>query len=206
MRGYLFAVAAIDVARDRAAIDGDGIAIRLPVRRHAAGDEAVDRRARADCDGILRGIARDAVRADGAAGHRASHGQGVIRELRRILFVLRQSCDSALVGVFTRADRDRVPRILRVIFHDDDVFVGSIRRRKGFRVCNREDEFVINSCHRTRDVLEDDGQCDVLRAVSGQRAAGFLDQIDHTALGEILQRVAGFHFHVVLADFRFSRA
>ena len=206
VRGCLFAVAAIDIARDRAAIDGNGIAIRLPVRRHAAGDEAVYGRARANRDVVLRDITCIAVRADGAARHRAIDRQCVAGQLRRIRLAIRQSGDGALVGVFTRADRDRVPRILRVIFHDNDILVGIIRRREGFRVCDCEDEFVVNSCHRTRDVAEDNGQCDVLLAVSGQRAAGFLDQIDHTALGEILQRVAGSHFHVVLADFRFSRA
>ena len=84
VRGCLFAVAAIDIARDRAAIDGDGIAIRLPVRRHAAGDEAVYGRARANRDGILRDIACIAVRADSTAGHRAIDSQCVTRQLRFI--------------------------------------------------------------------------------------------------------------------------
>ena len=84
VRGCLFAVAAIDIARDRAAVDGDGIAIRLPVRRHAAGDEAVYGRALADGDGILRDIACIAVRADSAAGHRAIDRQCVAGQLRRI--------------------------------------------------------------------------------------------------------------------------
>ena len=209
--GLLFTVAAIDVARNRAAVDGDGIAIRCPVRRQAACDEAVHGRANADRDVVLRGIACHAVRADGAALHLALYGQGVVLQLRRIRLVLRQGSDGAPVGIFACANRDPVPRVFRVILHDDDVFVRIVFVlevvREGFFFRDIEDEIVAGIlCHGARDGAVDGGQVDGIRDVRGnQLAVCFLEQIDFFSLLEVSQEAARADRHVALADLRIAR-